>query len=67
MNYKIIFEGKVNGKHQPLEATIEASSPPANNDPDVIRAAITELSRTFDGATSSVTLEVSITAILPQV
>lgn len=67
MIYKIIFDGKVNGKHQPLDTTIEAPSQPANNDPDVIRAAITELSRTFNGATNSVSLEVSITAVLPQV
>lgn len=63
--YKIVFNGKVNGTHQPLDAFIDAASAPPENDPDVIRAAITELSRTFNGESKKVTLEVEITAVLP--
>jgi len=63
--YKIVFNGKVNGTHQPLDAFIDATSAPSEDDPDVIRAAIIELSRTFDGESNLVTLEVEISAVLP--
>ncbi|CAM7189269.1 MULTISPECIES: hypothetical protein [Klebsiella] len=65
MNYKILFKGKINGKDHTLDTIVSSTSVPEENSPIVRAAAMRALADLIDGKEKTVTIEVSITAVLP--
>lgn len=65
MDYKILFKGTINGVPHTLDTVISSPSAPATDSPIVRAAAMRALSDLITGQDKSVTIEVSITAILP--
>ncbi|WP_324284781.1 hypothetical protein Q5384_14410 [Enterobacter ludwigii] len=65
MDYKILFKGTINGEPYTLDTVISSPSAPAADSPIVRAAAMRALSDLITGQDKSVTIEVSITAILP--
>ncbi|EUM09839.1 hypothetical protein QCN08_04085 [Enterobacter roggenkampii] len=65
MDYKILFKGTINGKSHNLDTVINSNTAPEANSPAVRAAAMRALSELIEGEEKVVTIEVSITAILP--